>query len=140
MNYNTPNYGFIRTFGIDEIYNLQPGRFTSTTVLATRGDQKVTVSDILKTAGYLHDFIKMNFDITDTRYSQTLFFLKTINLVFNNQHTKKPTVECMHYAVDVFHEIADMQATCQNELRANAKIALTLNAMIDMFSGPLQER
>lgn len=136
MNYNVPNYRFIRSFGIDEIYNVQPGRYTSTTVLATCRDQKVTVSDILKAASYINDFIKANFDITDTRYSQTLLFLKSINLVFNNQHTKKPTTECMHCAVDVFHEIADMQATCQKELRANARIALALNALIDIFTSP----
>lgn len=78
MNYNVPYYGFIRNFGIDEIYSVQPGRFTSTTILATRGAQKVTVSDVLKAAGYLNDFIKSNFDVTDTRYSETLLFLKTI--------------------------------------------------------------
>ncbi len=133
MSYNVPNYGFIRAFGIDEIYNVQPGCFRSTTVVATRGNQKVTVSDILKTAGYLNDFIKANFDTTDTRYSQTLLLLKTINLAFNNQHTEKPTAKCMHYAVDVFHEIADMQATCPSERRANAQISFTLNAMIELF-------
>ena len=78
MNYNVPYYGFIRNFGIDEIYSVQPGRFTSTTILATRGAQKVTVSDVLKAAGYLNDFIKSNFDVTDTRYSETLLFLKTM--------------------------------------------------------------
>ena len=88
MNYNVPYYGFIRNFGIDEIYSVQPGRFTSTTILATRGAQKVTVSDVLKAAGYLNDFIKANFDVTDTRYSETLLFLKTINLAFNNQQVK----------------------------------------------------
>lgn len=139
MNYNVPNYGLIRACGIDEIYNVEPGHFTSTTILATRGDQKVTVSDILKTAGYINDFIKANFDVKDKKYSQTLLVLKTINLVLNNQHAKKPTVECMHYAVDVFHEIADMQVTCQKELRANAEIALALNALIDLFSSALEK-
>ena len=44
----------------------------------------------------------------------------------------------MHYAVDVIHEVVDMQATCLEDRRANARIALTLNAMIDMF-GPMEE-
>lgn len=133
MNYKTPYYVFIRKFGIDEIYTAHPGRFYATKTVATCGAQKITVSDILKTAGYLSDFIKAHFDVTDTKYSETLFFLKTINLAFNNLRTKKPTTECMHYAVDVIHEITDMQATCPAERRANAKIALTLNAMIDLF-------
>lgn len=136
MNYSMPYYGFVRRFGIDEIYNIQPGRFTSTTILATRGEQKITVSDILKAAGYINNFIKANFDVTDRRYSETLFFLKTINLVFKNQQVKRPSKERMHYAVDVFHEVADMQATCPEERRANARVALTLDAMIDMFAPP----
>lgn len=133
MNYNTSHYGFVRSFGFDEIYNIQSGHYASTTILATRGEQKITVSDVLKAAGYLNDFIKANFDITDTKYSETLLFLKTINLLFNNQHVKKPSKERMHYAVDVIHEVTDLQATCSTERRANARIALTLNAMIDMF-------
>lgn len=138
MNYNMPYYGFVRSFGIDEIYSVQPGRFTGTTILATRGEQKITVSDILKAAGYLNDFIKANFDVTDTRYSETLLFLKTINLAFNNQQVANPSKECMHYAVDVIHEVTDRQATCPAARRANARTALVLNAMIDMF-GPVGE-
>ena len=134
MNYNVPYYGFIRSFGIDEIYSFNPGQFTGTTILATRGEQKITVSDVLKAAGYLNDFIKANFDVNNKKYSDALLFLKTVNLVFNNLHTKKPSKECMHYAVDVIHEVTDMQASCTEELRANARIALTLNAMIDMFT------
>ena len=136
MNYNSPYYGFARRFGIDEIYSVQPGRFTSTTILATRGEQKITVSDILKAAGYLKNFIEANFDVTDTRYSGTLFFLKTIRLAFNNQQVKKPSKECMHYVIDVIHEVTDQQATCSEERRANARIAFALDAMIDMFGPP----
>lgn len=44
----------------------------------------------------------------------------------------------MHYAVDVIHEVTDRQATCPADLRANARTALVLNAMIDMF-GPAGE-
>lgn len=138
MNYNPSYCGFTRKFGIDEIYTVQPGRFTSTTILATRGEQKITVSDVLKAAGYLNDFIRATFDITDRRYSETLRFLNTINLAFNNQQVKKPSKERMHYAVDVIHEVTDRQATCSEERRANARIALALDAMIDMF-GPVEE-
>ena len=38
MSYNTPFYGFIRNFGIDEIYNVKPSHFVSTTILATCGE------------------------------------------------------------------------------------------------------
>lgn len=133
MNCDSSYYGFIRKFGFDEIYTMRHDRFTSTTILATRGEEKITVSDILKAAGYLNDFIKANFDISDTKYSETLFFLKTIHLLLNNQQAKKPSKECMHYAVDVIHEITDLQARCSEERRANARIALALNAIIDVF-------
>lgn len=133
MNYKVPYYGFIRSFGIDELFSINPGQFTGTTTLATRGEEKITVSDVLKAAGYLNDFIKAHFDITDTKYSETLLLLKTLNLVFNNQQVKEPSRERMHYAVDVIHEVVDMQATCSKERRANAKIAFTLNAMIDIL-------
>lgn len=139
MKYNTPYERFVRSFGVKEICSsAKLGRFTSNTVLATREEQKITVSDVLKAAGYLNDFIKANFDITDTKYSETLLFLKTINLAFNNQQVKEPSKERLHYAVDVIHEVTDMQATCSEERRANARIALTINAMIDMF-GPAEE-
>lgn len=138
MNYNGSYCGFIRCFGIDEIFSVNPGQFTGTTILATRGEQRVTVSDILKTTGYLNDFIKANFDATDTKYSETLLLLKTLNLVFNNQQVKEPSKERIHYAVDVIHEVVDMQSTCSEERCANARIALTLNVMIDMF-GPVEE-
>ena len=133
MSYNGSYYGFIRNFGIDEIFSINPGQFTGTTTLATRGEEKITVSDVLKAAGYLNDFIKAHFDITDTKYSETLLLLKTLNLVFNNQQAKEPSKERMHYAVDVIHEVVDMQATCSEERRANARIAFTLNALIDIF-------
>lgn len=73
-------------------------------------------------------------DVTDTRYSETLRFLNTINLAFNNRQVKKPSKERMHYVIDVIHEVTDRQAVCSEERRANARIALTLNAMIDMFA------
>ena len=44
----------------------------------------------------------------------------------------------MHYIIDVIHDVTDRQATCSEERRANARIALTLNAMIDMF-GPAED-
>lgn len=138
MNCNAPYYDFVKSFGIDEIYSVKPGQFTSNTVLATKGEQKITVSDILKAAGYLNDFIKVYFDVENKKYSQALHFLKTINLVFNNQQVKRPTKECMHYFVDVIHEVKDLQTTCSVERRANARIALALNLMIDLF-GPAEE-
>lgn len=138
MNYNPHYYKFVKFFGIDEIYNVQPGKFTSTTVLATRGEQKVTVSDVLKAAGYLNDFIKAYFDVRETKYSEALLLLRTIYLAFTNQKVKEPSKERMHCLVDVIHEVVDRQTTCAEDHRANARIALALNAMIDMF-GPRDE-
>lgn len=124
---------FVRELGIDDIFSVQAGQFTSTTKLGIYKGEKITVSDVLKAAGYMVDFIKMHFDIEDRRYSEALLFLKAVNLTLNNQQIKKPSSECMHFAVDVFHQVADMQTSCPMQHRANARTAFVLNAMIDMF-------
>lgn len=98
MTYNSPYYGFTRNFGIDEIYSIQSGRLSALLSLATRGEQKISVFDIFKAARYLNDFTKVNFDVTNTRCSETLLFLKTINLAFNSQQVKEPSKERIYYS------------------------------------------
>lgn len=98
MNYNAPYCVFACNFGIDEVYSIQPDRLSALLSLATRGEQKISVLDIFKAARYLNDFTKANFDVTDTKCSETLLFLKTINLAFNSQRVKELSKERIHYS------------------------------------------
>lgn len=118
-----------KMFGIKSVYNRNNIHFCATTIIAIRENQKITVSDMLKFIGYINSFIKTHFDINDRKYSQALLFLKTVNRFFLNQNVKKTSFECMHYTIDVLHEISDI--TTPNLKQQNAKIALTLNYMID---------
>lgn len=100
----------------------------------------MTVADALKTAGYILDFIKANFDIREKKYSETLIFVKTVILALHNQTVMRPSKERMHYVVDVMHEIADMHETSPEACRDNAQIAFQLNTMIDMLKTPFGKR
>lgn len=132
MKYNNS----CKIFGFSPIYN--SGHFHATTIIAIRENQKITVSDILKFIGYATDFIKVHFDVENKKYSQVLLFLKTVNLFYNNQSVKSPSTECLHFTLDVFHEILDM--IYPNLKKENAKIAITLNLMIDVTEQSLNRR
>jgi hypothetical protein len=120
--------------GVQNMYARPHTVFTATTPVIRFRDKIFTVSDVLSACTYISDFIKANFDVSLTRYGETLLLLKSVNLMLNNQMQKNPTKERLHYFVDVVHEITDMQAQCEESKRANAKIAMTLNAMIDCCS------
>lgn len=130
---------FAKIFGIEKLYKIPNGKFTGTTVVAESGGRNVTVSEILKTTGFLKDFIEANFDVHNKKYSETLFVLKTLNYWFNNLCADTPTREQMHYAVDVIHEIENMKTNDSNRWHMNAEIATVLNVMIDWFS-PANEK
>ena len=53
----------------------------------------MTVSQMLKSAAYLIKFVKDNFDVDENRYSVTIIFLKSVQLVLNNGSADKPTKE-----------------------------------------------
>lgn len=125
---------FAKMLGIDALYNVQVRRFTGTTVVAERGGHKVTVSEVLKTAGFVKDFIEVNFNTKDKKYAQTLLALKALNYFFNNLQCDMPTKEQMHFAVDVIHEIEDMRTNNPNKWHINTEIAITLNVIIDWFA------
>jgi hypothetical protein len=78
--------------------------------------------------------IGANFNVSVKKYSETLLLLRSIRLILNNQSSERPTKERLHDAVDVIHEIKDMQANCDKEKQENEKIAIILDAMIDRFS------
>jgi hypothetical protein len=133
MDLNVEVQYVVTNLGIQKIYEVPKNGFTANTPLVQYCNKILTVSDFLSASGYLIDFIKANFDVSVRRYSEALLFLKSVNLLLNNQNQKKPTKACLHYAVDVIHEIKDRQAWCEDVKKANARIAFTLNAMIDFF-------
>lgn len=59
--------------------------------------------------------------------------MKSLNLLFTNQSSKGVSKDCIHYAVDVLHEIADRHTTALAQNKDNAKIAITLNVLIDLI-------
>ncbi len=103
------------------------------TALATNGKDNLTVSQMLKSAEYLIKFIKDNFDVDEKRYSVTLIYLKSVQLVLNNGSADKLTKEDAHIIIDVIHEIADIHARNESERKLNGEIAVSLNLLIEML-------
>ncbi len=117
--------------GIKEIFEVPHGKLQGSTVLATNGKENLTVSQLLKSAAYLINFIKDNFDVDEYQYSITIIFLKSVQLVLNNGSADKPTKEDAHIIIDVIHEIADIHAKNESEKELNEEIAVSLNYLIE---------
>ena len=117
--------------GIKELFTVPHGKLQGSTVLATNGKDNLTVSQMLKSAEYLIKFIKDNFDVDENRYSVTIIFLKSVQLVLNNGSVDKPTKEDAHIIIDVMHEIADIHAKSEGEKKLNEEIAVALNLLIE---------
>ncbi len=117
--------------GIRELFAVPHGKLQSSTVLATNGKENMTVSQMLKSAAYLIKLIKDNYDVDENRYSVTIIFLKSVQLVLNNGSADKPTKEDAHIIIDVMHEIADIHAKSEGEKKLNEEIAVALNLLIE---------
>lgn len=117
--------------GIRELFAVPHGKLQGSTVLATNGKENMTVSQMLKSAAYLIKFIKDNFGVDESRYSVTIIFLKSMQLVLNNGSADKPTKEDAHIIIDVMHEIADIHAKSEGEKKLNEEIAVALNLLIE---------
>lgn len=117
--------------GIRELFAVPHGKLQGSTVLATNGKENMTVSQMLKSAAYLIKFIKDNFDVDENRYSVTIIFLKSVQLVLNNGSADKPAKEDAHIIIDVMHEIADIHAKSEGEKKLNEEIAVALNLLIE---------
>lgn len=116
---------------IKELFAVPHGKLRGSTVLATNGKENLTVSQMLKSAEYLIKFIKDNFDVDEERYSITIIFLKSVQLMSNNGSADKPTKEDAHIIIDVMHEIADIHARNESEKKLNEEIAVSLNLLIE---------
>ena len=121
----------MKKIGIKELFTVSHGKLQGSTVLATNGKDNLTVSQMLKSAEYLIKFIKDNFDVDENRYSVTIIFLKSVQLVLNNGSADKPTKEDAHIIIDVMHEIADIHAKSEGEKKLNEEIAVALNLLIE---------
>ena len=119
--------------GIKDLFTVPHGKLQGSTVLATNGKENLMVSQMLKSAEYLIKFIKDNFDVDENRYSVTIIFLKSVQLVLNNGNADKPTKENAHIIIDVMHEIADIHAKSEGEKKLNEEIAVALNLLIEML-------
>ena len=121
----------MKKIGIKELFTVPHGKLQGSTVLATNGKENMTVSQMLKLTAYLIKFIKDNFDVDENRYSVTIIFLKSVQLVLNNGSADKPTKEDAHIIIDVMHEIADIHAKSEGEKKLNEEIAAALNFLIE---------
>lgn len=121
----------MKKIGIKELFTVPHGKLQGSTVFATNGKDNLTVSQMLKSAEYLIKFIKDNFDVDENRYSVTIIFLKSVQLVLNNGSADKPTKEDAHIIIDVMHEIADIHAKSEGEKKLNEEIAVALNLLIE---------
>ena len=121
----------MKKIGIKELFTVPHGKLQGSTVLATNGKENMTVSQMLKLTAYLIKFIKDNFDVDENRYSVTIIFLKSVQLVLNNGSADKPTKEDAHIIIDVMHEIANIHAKSEGEKKLNEEIAVALNLLIE---------
>ena len=117
--------------GIRELFAVPHGKLQGSTVLATNGKENMKVSQMLKSAAYLIKFIKDNFGVDESRYSVTIIFLKSVQLVLNNGSADKPTKEDAHIIIDVMREMADIHAKSEGEKKLNEEIAVALNLLIE---------
>lgn len=124
----------IKKIGIKELFDIPHGRLQGSTVLATNGKEYLTVSQLMNATKYLIKFIRSTFDTDEYKYSITIIFLESVQLVLNNGNANKPTEEDAHIIIDVMHEIADLHAKSEGEKKLNEEIAVSLNFLVEMLN------
>ena len=125
--------GIMGKIGIKELFEIPYGKLQGNTVLATNGRENLTVFQLLKSAEYLIKFIKNNFAVDEYRYSITIIYLKSVQLVLNNRKAEKPNKEDAHIIIDVMQEIADIRAKNIGEKKFNKEIATSLNCLVEIL-------
>ena len=133
MNRNARWKEVFQKTGIRRIDNM-PKYFMPTFVLGVRNGHPITVADMLKVIEYAIRFIKANFDVDQKKYAETLKFLKASKALFENKRTKASKKETLHFVVDVFHEMEDMNAVNDEQKKVNEEIALVLDLLIEMYA------
>lgn len=123
----------VREIGIEELFGVLHGSLQGSTILALNRKEYLTVSQMLSSIEYLIKFITGTFDMSKDRYSITVKFLRTMQLVLTNKSARKPTKEQMNTITDVMHEMADMHARNEAEKEKNEKIALAIKYLIKIL-------
>lgn len=113
------------------MFNISHGKLQGSTVLASNGEEYLTVSQMLYIVADLIKFIKENFGMDEYKYSITISFLRSVQLVLNNGNADRPTKEQAHTITDVLHEIADMHARSEEEKAKNEEITVAIQCLID---------
>ena len=119
--------------GIKELFNTPHGGLQGSTVLASNGKEYLTVSQMLNIVADLIKLIKEHFGMDEYKYSITISFLRSVQLVLNNGNADRPTKEQAHTITDVLHEIADMYAKSEEEKVKNEEIAVAIKCLIDIL-------
>ena len=119
--------------GIKELFNIPHGRLQGSTVFASNGKEYLTVSQMLNIVADLIKLIKEHFGMDEYKYSITISFLRSVQLVLNNGNADRPTKEQAHTITDVLHEIADMYAKSEEEKVKNEEIAVAIKCLIDIL-------
>lgn len=88
---------------------------------------------MLNIVAHLIKLIKEHFGMDEYKYSITISFLRSVQLVLNNGNADKPTKEQAHTITDVLHEIADMYAKSEEEKVKNEEIAVAIQCLIDIL-------
>lgn len=119
--------------GIKELFNIPHGRLQGSTVLASNGKEYLTVSQMLNVVADIIKLIKEHFGMDEYKYSITISFLRSVQLVLNNGNADRPTKEQAYTITDVLHEIADMYAKSEEEKVKNEEIAVAIKCLIDIL-------
>ncbi|MCH5266189.1 MAG: hypothetical protein J1F02_09840 [Lachnospiraceae bacterium] len=119
--------------GITELFDVPHGRLQGSTVLASNGKEYLTVSQMINRIAYLIEFINEKIHLDKRKYSLTIRFLRSVQLVLNNRNADRPTKEQAHIITDVLHEVADMHAQSDGEKKRNEEIAVAIKCLIDIL-------
>ncbi len=119
-----------------KIYDFLNQELTASTILGEFEGQRITVSQMLTAIDNCIrciEYIKENFTVNQNTYSIALFAMKMLKRRLNNLKKDKLTVEQLKSTIDVFHEIADMQAKSDADKQKNEEIAFDLKMLIDFL-------
>lgn len=123
----------MQKIGVKEIYNTPIEKLQGSTVLVSNGKEYLTVSQMLRAVTYFVKYIKANFDVNEYKYSVTLIYLQSIQLVLSGNKTRKPKKEDAHLIVDVCHELADLHSSSVGEKKLNEERAIALKCLVDIL-------
>lgn len=109
--------------------------FLPNTVLFSNEHESISVSMAIDAVDYILNFISATFDTSVNKYRTALSVFKGFKLILTNQTPPKRTKDMAKLTVEVMEEIANMTATSECEVQANARNALIVKMLIDGLGG-----